>query len=193
MDSAITWTAGRETGARGVIAVDRLADLEAIFDPAISLVVWHRPASDCERRARGWQFTRERTLRTTVPPECDAALVAERLELDRQPETAADITMLAELFATLTDARALGLRLELATRATCPRLHADRLSLRLMTTYLGPGTEWLADGKIHRAATGDVLLAKGTAWPELPNGPSLHRSPTLAPGEKRVLLTVDAL
>ena len=87
---------------------------------------------------------------------------------------------------------------------SCRRFHVDHLRLRLITTYLGPGTEWVDqgnvdftaldhpescdcdnppslvrdEGKIQRATAGDVLLMKGDLYSNDVRG-QVHRSPPI--------------
>src|SRR5690606_9784866 len=95
------------------------------------------------------------------------------------------------------------------------RFHVDYHALRLVCTYAGPGTEWVARDDVdrrklaarhleleaaHRAAgirptdvrrlaPGDVLLMKGKGWPGA-HGP-VHRSPPVeAAGQRRLVLTL---
>ncbi|TVP91991.1 MAG: DUF1826 domain-containing protein, partial [Pseudomonadaceae bacterium] len=55
----------------------------------------------------------------------------------------ADVQQLVAMYACLVDAECVGLRLRVLDRAMCPRWHVDKVGIRLVTTYHGPGTEWL--------------------------------------------------
>ena len=87
---------------------------------------------------------------------------------------------------------------------SCRRFHIDHLRLRLITTYVGPGTEWVDESnadftaldhpescdcenppslvrdteKVHRAKAGDVLLMKGDLYSNDLRG-QVHRSPPI--------------
>jgi len=96
------------------------------------------------------------------------------------------------------------------TRAR-PRFHQDAISVRLIATYQGPGSEWAFatelgdDLDAQRAETrrrvrtlqpGDIAIMKGTAdgwepWPDLPV--VLHRSPAASRNAFRRVLTIDAV
>jgi hypothetical protein len=184
---------GRRPAANPVVRTRSLAGIEAVFDPGVHLVVWERRDAAVRRRARAWPTAVGRAMHTVAAQRADAAQLAERLGLEAAPALAADVAMLCDLFETITGATTLGLRLDVTDRATCPVFHVDRVTLRLMTTYRGPGTEWLEDGVARQARAGDVLFAKGETWPQLAAGPCQHRSPRPRPGETRVLLTLDAL
>lgn len=176
-----------------VVRTNTVAGIEAIFDPRVNLVVWERDDAGQPQLDDSWPDLTGRRIRTIERPPYDADTVADLLGLAHAPRLADDIAGLCELFATITGATTLGLRVDITDRATCPRFHGDRVALRLMTTYRGPATEWLEGGVVQRARAGDVLLAKGEIWPGLECGPCLHRSPEPSPGRPRVLLTVDAL
>lgn len=170
-----------------------VAEIEAVFDPHVNLVVWTRQDAACEARARAWSTTPGRVMRTLPVRSLSTDEIAEQLALDQKGPLVADILMLCELFATITGADTLGLRTDITERATCPNFHTDNVTLRLMTTYRGPATEWLEGEQVHSAKRGDVLLAKGANWPDLACAPCPHRSPLPRAGETRVLLTLDAL
>ncbi|WP_137862190.1 MULTISPECIES: DUF1826 domain-containing protein [unclassified Sphingomonas] len=84
------------------------------------------------------------------------------------------------------------------------RFHADYVRARLITTYAGPGTQWLdaltarrldagippRRAEIRQLRTGQVGIFKGHDWPT--TTPILHRSPPIArAGKARLLLVVD--
>ena len=62
-----------------------------------------------------------------------------------QGALATDPLALAEVLHDPTGAEAIGVRLARLDRPDCPRLHDDRVGLRLATTDLGPGTEYVPD------------------------------------------------
>lgn len=66
------------------------------------------------------------------------------------------------------------------------------MTLRLLVTYAGPGTEWRVgdDGAINGLQAGDVAILKGRLLLDPPV--VLHRSPPIAGcGIERVLLAID--
>jgi len=56
---------------------------------------------------------------------------------------AADLGALLDAFLALTGARAGRARLSVVRRDACRKLHVDRVGLRLLCTYAGPGTDVL--------------------------------------------------
>lgn len=83
----------------------------------------------------------------------------------------------------------------------------------MVTTYQGPGSEWLPEYAVNRAGlgapkperpeivtdesaiqclqAGDIALIKGSGWEGHEERGLVHRSPALADGEKRLLMTID--
>lgn len=114
----------------------------------------------------------------------------------------ADVAWLLQAYACLLGARRIGLRLRALEQAMCPRFHIDQVPLRLVTTYAGPGSQWLPGALpvgaaepagIRQLGCGAVALLKGARWEGNEQGAIVHRSPALAAGERRLLLTLDWL
>lgn len=123
----------------------------------------------------------------------------------------ADIAWLVSAYACLLGAKRVGLRLRVLDKAMCPRFHVDHVPVRLITTYAGIGSQWLQEGVmerrhlgqpgaepvhdslIERLDTGDVALLKGEKWRGNEGAGLIHRSPALAEGERRLILTLDWL
>jgi hypothetical protein len=123
----------------------------------------------------------------------------------------ADVSWLVSAFACLFGAKRIGLRLRVLDKAMCPRFHVDHVPVRLITTYSGIGSQWLREGVMDRRqlgkpeaepvqdslieqiASGDVALLKGEKWHGNEGFGLIHRSPQLASGERRLILTLDWL
>lgn len=122
-----------------------------------------------------------------------------------------DLKWLISAFACLLGARRIGVRLRVLDKAMCPRFHVDHVPVRLITTYAGIGSQWLEEGamdrlqlgqadaephspaSIRKLNSGDVALLKGEKWHGNEGFGLIHRSPQPAPGERRLLLTLDWL
>lgn len=109
----------------------------------------------------------------------------------------ADILALARRFAAFMQVETVRLRLEAVTTNACRKVHADYTDLRLISTYYGPGTDYLPAGaepsesSLHRMAAGDIGLFKGRLYGE-DHLPCLHRSPPIEEtGEVRLVLVID--
>lgn len=108
-----------------------------------------------------------------------------------------DVTGLAERFARLMGVSAIRVRLEGICSNACKRVHADYTDVRLITTYAGPGTDYLPHGAevsealLLRMNAGDIGLFKGRIFSE-GHAPCFHRSPPVEEtGEKRLVLVID--
>lgn len=123
----------------------------------------------------------------------------------------ADVRWLVSAYACLLGAKRIGLRLRALDKAMCPRFHVDHVPVRLITTYAGPGSQWLKEGMIERRLlgqltaeptkksqiehinVGEVALLKGEKWQGNEGFGLVHRSPAVAQGERRLILTLDWL
>ena len=123
----------------------------------------------------------------------------------------ADVRWLVSAYACLLGAKRIGLRLRALDKAMCPRFHVDHVPVRLITTYAGPGSQWLKEGMIERRLlgqltaeptikshiehinVGEVALLKGEKWQGNEGFGLVHRSPAVAEGERRLILTLDWL
>ncbi|MEM6989538.1 MAG: DUF1826 domain-containing protein [Myxococcota bacterium] len=131
---------------------------------------------------------------------------------------ARDIVWLVGEFGALLGKKHLHAELSVVRADGCRKFHADNVTIRLLCTYVGPGTEWIADADvvrpnlahierdvaefnrsvlrrddaIRRCAAGEVLLLKGKARPGNRSGGAVHRSPPIeAQGLRRLLLKID--
>lgn len=131
--------------------------------------------------------------------------------LPDSPALLQDISELFQLFVETTEASVFRLLFTTVSTNMCRKFHTDVNDLRLLCTYLGPGTNWVPDEAIDREAsrtlsrnqevvmdttqvqqvdTGDVALLKGGLYPDAT--PILHRSPTIEErGDIRLLLRID--
>ena len=114
-----------------------------------------------------------------------------------------DIESLAACFAHATGARAIEVRLQALQDDACRLFHLDRMRARMVTTYIGPGTEWVPEryardairsqddyaGPIYAMPRFAVGLFAGSL---LPNGGLVHRSPRLSnTGRFRLFLSLN--
>ena len=128
-----------------------------------------------------------------------------------------DIQYLTKLFCELFDIRDAWLRIDAIDKPMCPRFHADHLKCRLVTTYYGPGTQWLPNSLVNRNKlghgnngladdisglfskksdienldVGDIGLLKGEAWVNNEGLGLVHRSPHTDSNYKRLYVTID--
>ncbi|WP_437936980.1 DUF1826 domain-containing protein [Sorangium sp. So ce341] len=200
--------------------VTELADLAELAAPEVSVCVLRRGIDpDVDAFVRGWLLPRPLSETLLVDPGAPdvAALAAGAPHASGRDAFLDDVRGLISVFADLTGCPRIGVRLARLDKPMCPRLHADMVTVRLVTTYVGPGTEWAehadvrrdrlghrsngvpdevsgvlrAGARLRRMAPFDVGLLKGEAWPGNRDRGAVHRSP---PGASpRVVLTLDAL
>jgi len=193
--------------------------LHQVLDPGVNLAVWERRpdealVEDINRLPDGWRDSvRFKAMASDFLPAMERALADISPESEALSNWLADMTMLAEAFVALTGRRSLEARLDTLTRAMCPRFHVDSNGLRLICTYRGIGTEWLASHQVDRSAlrrgeSDEIMLQttrpqrmppywvgimKGSRFPGNAGSGLVHRSPPVEmPGETRILFCLDA-
>ena len=126
------------------------------------------------------------------------------------PELHLDFIELIELFKDVTGAEEFKFFLHTVTTDMCRKFHTDINDLRMLCTYAGPGTLWVAEDdnssksqsqssshevsidkdSIHQVKTGNVAILKGALYPN--SNPAIHRSPSISKNaETRLLLRID--
>jgi hypothetical protein len=189
--------------------VPELADLVEIFDPTVQVCTWQReidPAIDA-------YLSRQHQTGELQVLEALSAAAQTRLDgLPNGPGRSSlieDLSLLREIACELLGCAAVGLRLARIGRAMCPGWHVDRVGIRLVCTYQGPGTQWLDDQHVERrdlrsgrlddagfiqAIQGEIVLLKGALWQDNDTFGAIHRSPELGSSTSlRTLITLDPL
>jgi hypothetical protein len=211
-----TVTAGH---SRGSYRTGHAPDvLERAAAPDVQIAVWRRqlPAEHCSALAR-WA--------SDAAPHYDEVVEAASwgpelavngaLAASARAWLQADVADLLARFCEIAGSLRVRVALKAVTTDACRKFHADSLPMRMITTYVGPGTEWLPSyavsrdvlaeppecpseanraivrdcRAIRRARAGDVLLMKGERHPHGPG--CVHRSPPIsAAGLTRLVLTL---
>lgn len=171
----------------------------AILDPAVNLAIWERPSMLPVGSLDGFG-----TIQMTTPVgRAHAALTdafAQQPPAAWHADITADIAALAESFAAIMSLSHVVIRLERVIGDACKRWHADYVSVRMICTYRGSGTQWIersvesADAPAvetpRSLAEGAVGLFKGRILAG--EQAIVHRSPPIAgTGEERLLLVID--
>jgi hypothetical protein len=199
---------------------DVVQALVRIMEDDVNLVCWRRSlAADVERFAGALMAQADLGLAESLVVDIDPGtepsahnLLPAYRGFPGYAEFVADISYLMSAFTCLFDVRRIGVRLRLLDHAMCPRWHVDQVPVRLITTYAGPGSEWLGDGAMPRQAlgspasdryanvepagrlgAGDVALFKGERWHGNEQRGVIHRSPRLPDGATRLVMTLDWL
>jgi hypothetical protein len=195
---------------RGIAA--SAADPMVLFEtlrPAINLAIWHRPLPAPFSRSLDGLMRHAPFCHTAEAAPADAVdAIAAALPAAAPVDLLVDMERLAVIFAGLIGSDTIRMRLEAITGPACHRWHADAVGLRLLTTYRGPGTEWLALGGGGETArglnggpkgplraaipTGAIAILKGEGYPGNAGWGCIHRSPPAGPGARaRLLLCLD--
>ncbi|WP_335988339.1 DUF1826 domain-containing protein [Pseudoalteromonas sp. CH_XMU1449-3] len=191
-----------------------------IYKPEQNIAIWQRNLTEQLQSEVAESITAnpELSINAVINQNTIVADINKALEkLPQAEELKADLAQLVDMFCYLFELKRTGLRLRVLERAMCPRFHVDRVPCRLVSTYCGSGSQWLqnagldrtklgaghqglsdeksglmtANTKIHSLNVGDVALLKGETWQNNEGKGLVHRSPALAAGEKRLLVTLD--
>jgi len=202
-DPASATIMGASDGVAHAHLVDRPGALAAIDRDGVNLAIWTRRLNP---RLRAWIGALDLTALKDGRWDLPLAGLPRRLTagltgigLPAGPGRAllaADLARLACLLSRRTGCWAVTVRLESVDHDACRRFHADNVPVRLITTYAGPGTQWLddtgAERRLRQMQPGHVGLFKGDAWPGNRGRGILHRSPPVeGTGRRRLLAVID--
>ncbi len=193
--------------------------LADIYDEDVNVSIWQRELTS-ELDISIKQFLLKHpdfhTAMSVSPQRVKFALQEEIGSVEFQP-LLNDVEELVDMFSCLFELSNVGLRLKVLNSAMCPKFHVDKVPCRMVTSYYGPGTEWLPheyvdrsklghgskgmtddesglysnNSSIHQLNVGEVALLKGENWTDNEGAGLVHRSPSLSSGERRLLLSLD--
>ena len=193
--------------------------LADVFEESVNIAVWRRElAGELQNAAASLvAATKSLNVSITVSPDSVFDSIRESLGADSACALSKDIAALVKMYCYLLGIKRAGLRLAKLDKAMCPKFHVDRVPCRLITTYLGPATEWLphnavdrsklglgsgglsdlesglmkSPGDIEQLNFGDVALLKGELWDGNEDAGLVHRSPAASASDLRLVLTLD--
>ncbi|MEM7465590.1 MAG: DUF1826 domain-containing protein [Pseudomonadota bacterium] len=193
--------------------------LSEVYDENTNIVIWKRSLSSTLKQSVDEFLHSNQYFETELLVSPEKALSNIRRSFgswDYEP-LCEDIAEIVDMFCCLFDIERTGLRLRNLNAAMCPRFHTDKVPCRLVSTYSGVATDWLphslvdrsqlgprsfdgtdleaglyrSEGDVQRLECGDVALLKGELWQGNAGAGLVHRSPSVTPGENRLLLTLD--
>ncbi len=195
----------------GIATCDAAEDLATINKPDMELVIWRRALPMC---LQTWLdrmdasclpdlriLVRPGDLRRAVEPHLDEIGMPAG---DMRDLLVGDVDDLVSAFAGIARSDLVDVRLERVSHDSCWKFHRDYVEARLLTTYRGPGTEWVQPihaeralraqkrfkGPLEHIRGNDVALFKGNCA-GLGSG-IVHRSPPIAgTGCTRLLLSLN--
>lgn len=148
-----------------IIHAVTLEDLDQIHAPAVELVIWERRlAAGLSEWLADLHPEQCPDGRLLVPAEACRAAFRDLLDEAETPAGAmrdaflADLVSLSEAFCRTMDAAFVDIRLETIRHDGCWKYHRDHVPARLLTTYRGPGTQWV------RPEYSDAALSQQTAY-----------------------------
>ena len=176
-------------------------------EPGVELAIWERGWSGalCERLDRLALIDMPRARFIARAGEVEASVAAGLSATSCSDETvlsavAMDIEALVARYAEASGSSLVEVRLEAIGGDACRLFHVDRTRSRLVTTYAGPGTEWVTQayaqdalrdrenyaGPVERLTRFAVGIFPGSLSRA---GGLVHRSPRIAgTGQVRLLL-----
>ncbi|MEM6957143.1 MAG: DUF1826 domain-containing protein [Myxococcota bacterium] len=185
----------------------------------INVLVIRRPlaaelAAALDAVANGAEFVHSATLDTHAPNPDELLLSVHDPVARAYLRT--DIAMLTRQMGLLLSRRHVHARLSIERDDGCRRFHSDHVSLRMLCTYAGPGTEWCMESDVDRVALArtdlqidtcnrlivpngprhcapaEVILLKGETFPGNRGRGAIHRSPPVEyAGLSRLVFKVD--
>ena len=194
--------------------------LSEIFERKKNISIWDRELSSSVIKAS------ESIINTNPKLQFSKALKVEEVEKKLIYEFGSnsdflylfrDISKVVNMFCDLFKVNNAWLRLDAIDGPMCPRFHVDNVKCRLVTTYLGPGTQWLPNNTLNRdnlghgnhgesdessglflknddiqqLDAGHLALLKGETWPGNEGKGLVHRSPQKDSKYKRLYMTID--
>lgn len=187
----------------------------------VNLVAWHRelPTGLAAQLVEWAQRFPARFDQLVDVPNDDLSAATLGLVEPARAWLTMDVARLVARLAHVADARRVHVSFGAVRTDQCRKFHVDYVRYRLVTTYVGPGTEWVPDDAVRREALdhppdcpcdankeivrdasairhaipGEVILMKGAVHPD--HRGAVHRSPPIeGTGQVRVVLiasTVD--
>ncbi|ASJ73250.1 DUF1826 domain-containing protein [Granulosicoccus antarcticus] len=175
--------------------VSEIAELARIFEPSVQVCSWQRTIDpQISTYLDGIAGLEKLRAMETLSQSSRVKLSDFPLGAGREA-LINDITLLSEILCELVNCPSVGFRCTRIEHTMCPRWHIDRVPLRLLCTYEGPGTEWLEDQGVdrhelsssetmqspcQRASIGELVLLKGALWQDNDGLGAIHRSPAIA-------------
>lgn len=110
----------------------------------------------------------------------------------KSPDLSNDLIGLVNSFLDQFELQEARLRIEVTRSQACPKFHCDNVNVRLVTTYLGPTTEYQHAGETttFSAPLGGLIFLKGHRHPTYRDTVH-HRSPEVPVGQRRLCVAID--
>lgn len=191
--------------------------LEKVREEEVNLALWQRLSNVKIQRELAslnpghLPDLRRRTSLFSFDEDVERLLLEQGLHPQKFEHLRADLKDLVKLLGAVSGSDEFIFRLVTISGNECCRFHLDRTPLRMICTYQGPGTEWLADWQVdrdalERSARNEAIMLSGKPsqfeqfWVGIMKGDPgnkgrglVHRSPAVVDSkEMRVLFCLDA-
>src|SRR5690606_18232190 len=122
-----------------------------------NLVRWGRVIPyDVVQALSDWAPTKPDCLERLIhSPKTETVAVPAGLPKNVAGWLESDISSLTRILFDVAAPHALVVKLSVINSDQCRKFHVDYVRYRLLTTYLGPGTEWIPNEYVDREALGD--------------------------------------
>jgi len=141
--------------------VSEVVDLVEIFDPDVQVCSWRRPIHPQIANYLG-SIAHLGTLQLLETLGSNDRAKLERLPKgEGREQLIDDAALLTEILCELLDCPAVGFRGTRVEHAMCPKWHIDKVPMRMLCTYEGPGTEWLEDQEVARSELSNPTVVEG--------------------------------
>ena len=194
--------------------------LSKIYNENINIAIWQRKLDAALEQAAEEILSENPNLNISMVPQPHDVKDLLLSDLGSAPKTLSlieDISFIVGMFCSLFDLKRAWVRLDAINKPMCPRFHADKVKCRLVTTYIGPSTQWLPYDLVDRSKlghgnngqpddksglfinqtdieqldTGDIALLKGESWDGNDGAGLVHRSPHSKSDYRRLYMTID--
>lgn len=203
------------------LATSNTPDILAhIYQDDVNIAIWQNGLSEQTHEQATQLIIDEGKLNLEIaagPDDVITQLVNKHSGLTDTHHLNQHIQTLVDMFCTLFELKRAGIRLSILDQAMCPKFHVDKIPCRLVSTFSGPATQWIAHqdvvysklgkasfnvsddvsgiytdaNQIQTMRTGDVALLKGSNWQNNEHAGLVHRSPKQSNNQKRLVITFD--
>ena len=203
-------TLPRAYAASGLVMRDDAGVLADVMMEPVQVAVWDRH-SPLDQPLEQLACKKKLAVKSWLDVNDLSGAIERSLPGEEFAPVREDLALLVDMMACLFGVPGVGLRVTALEKPMCPRFHVDRIPVRLLCTYGGPGSQWLpapavpagllvpgvdqegcypADS-VQQLQAGQVALFKGDTWRDNPGSGVVHRSPPVSPGQQRLLVTLD--
>ena len=199
---------------------NEISNISEIYKDEINISIWKRQLSSSLEKSSEYVVNQNPNLEFSEvlqPKNINQSLQSAIGSSNEIQPFLDDVSYLGLTFCKLFDQKKMWLRLDGIDHPMCPRFHTDKLKCRLVTTYVGPATQWiphhlvnrnklgygnvgkpdieaglfLNENDIEQLDTGHVALLKGESWQGNEGAGVVHRSPYKEGNYRRLYLTID--